>query len=176
MRIIIHNIIILSIAFQTSFFDCSSLFTVIVYSGVVKVLFSSGFQNCSSFITPKTQPQGSYHTKICKIQIRNQVYQIAIKKLVLRNVISGRALNEQVLQALGIWNDLFDFIYGFSWAKSFQLNTYFVESQVFEFCNSLELAKGSLGELIDYVLKFWLKRSHFEVKLEALTRWLECDH
>lgn len=79
-------------------------------------------------MTPKTQPQGSYHTKICKIQIQNQVYQIAIKKLVLRNVISGRALNEQVLQALGIWNDLFDFIYGVSWAKSFQLNTYFVES------------------------------------------------
>lgn len=98
------------------------------------------------------------------------MYQITIKKLIPCNVILGGALNEQVLQAL------IDFIYGVSWAKLFWLDTYFVESKVFEFCNSLELAKGSLSELIDYVLKFWLKRSHFEMKLEALTRWLKCDH
>lgn len=62
----------------------------------------------------KILPQGSRHTEICRIEILNQVHQIAIEKLIVHGVILGRALNEQVLLALGILDDLFNFIYSVS--------------------------------------------------------------
>lgn len=76
----------------------------------------------------KTQSQRSRRTKIYGIQILNQEHRIVLKKLIMLSVISGWALNEQVLQALGIWDELFDFIYDVSWVKLFRLDMHYVES------------------------------------------------
>lgn len=73
----------------------------------------------------------------------NAMYQGVILKFKGLGIFLVRVLKEPVLQVLDIWDEIFRFIYDLWWTKLFRIDIYYIESWVYEFYNSLELAKGS---------------------------------